>query len=774
MISVSRSDSAQAHSTASDIRSQVLIRRYLMKDCQGRVIETPAQMFRRVALAVTRAEATYSASDQQVVAMARRFYHLMACGLFLPNSPTLMNAGRPEGMLSACFVLPIEDSIEGIFDSVACTARIQKAGGGTGFSFDSLRPTGDLVASSGGKTSGPISFWRVFAQTTEAIQQGAHRRGANMGMMSVEHPDILKFLHAKQDTSAFCNFNISVKIPDSFMSALRDRPNDPHVVVNPRNGLAYAIPKTVDLSGYAIQDLWPTDQLCSPCYTRRDIWNMVVTNAHTTGEPGICFIDRVNEANPTPQLGRIEATNPCGEQPLLPYESCNLGSINLARCVCPSNPPQINWIRLGRAVSLGVRFLDDVIDVNYYPDPRIRKVTLGNRKIGLGVMGFADCLVLMGIRYDSQEAVELASQISRFIQEKAHEASRAIAEQRGAFPNWAGSVWDADAHVPMRNACCTTIAPTGSISLIADCSSGIEPIYSLASRRRAMDGQEFVQIHPLLEKLGQRGGWMTEPVRQALLEGAPPARLPGVPERISRALVTAHEVAPEWHVRIQSAFQAYTDNAVSKTVNLPAEASPADVEGVFRLAYELRCKGITVYRDGSRSGQTLSAAQVKDSTTILSESKPRPRTRVTRGTTTKFHMGCGTLFVTVNRDEAGLCEVFANLGKAGGCPSQSEATCRVVSAALRSGVQPQDLIEQLRGIRCLSAATARKNGDANVLSCPDAIARAIAEAMEQGSDDEEHRRTECAAGRLCVACGHPLRREAGCFICDRCHESSCG
>ncbi len=767
-----QSESVHTGAVGSDLRSQLLARRYLMKDSQGRVIETPTQMFLRVARAVAYAEKGYGASEQQVAAMARRLYRLMAGGLFLPNSPTLMNAGRPQGLLSACFVLPIEDSIEGIFDSVACTARIQKAGGGTGFSFDSLRPTGDLVSSSGGKTSGPISFLRVFAQTTEAVQQGAHRRGASMGMMSIQHPDILKFIHAKQDTSAFCNFNLSVKLPDAFMAALRDAPDEPHVVINRRSERAYVIPKAVDVQNYAIQDLLPADQPQGRCFTRRDLWDLIVSNAHTSGEPGICFIDRINESNPTPHVGNIEATNPCGEQPLLPYEACNLGSINLAKCV-RRDRSEINWAKLDYVTEMAVRFLDDVIDVNYYPDRRIREITLGNRKIGLGVMGFADCLILMSIRYDSEDAVNLASQISEFIQRRAHAASRQLAESRGVFPNWSGSVWDTRAHTSTRNASCTTIAPTGSISLIAECSGGIEPLYGLVSRRRALEGNEFVLIHPLLEKLGVSEGWMTEEVRQALFGGTHPMQIPGIPEGTARLLVTAHEVAPEWHVRMQAAFQANTDNAVSKTVNLPPQASVADVETVFRLAYELRCKGITVYRDGSRSGQTLSKAHLVSDPTNTHGETARPRSRVTTGATTKFKMGCGTLFVTVNRDDRGLCEVFANLGKAGGCPAQSEATCRTISTALRAGVDPHELSEQLRGIRCLSTVSARNNGkQVDVQSCPDAIARAMREALS--GDSESAKPSAIPTGRLCPWCRSVMRRESGCFVCDRCLHSSCG
>ncbi|MBN2136193.1 MAG: adenosylcobalamin-dependent ribonucleoside-diphosphate reductase, partial [Sedimentisphaerales bacterium] len=552
-----------------DISSEVLKRRCLLKDREGHIIETPEQMYMRVAKTIAEVESRYGVAQQMIRLLCEIFYKLMINGRFLPNSPTLMNAGQKEGLLSACFVLPVNDSIIEIFEAVRNTALIQKAGGGTGFAFDKLRPTGDIVASSGGTTSGPISFWRVIAETTNAIQQGAHRRGANMGMMDVRHPDILKFIHAKQDQTSFNNFNISVKIPDAFMDALRETPDAPHVVTNPRTRQTYVIPRTVDLHTYCIQDLRPFDEHRDDCFTTLDIWKTIVASAHATGEPGVCYIDRVNEDNPTPALGSINATNPCGEQPLLDFEACNLGSLNVSKFVLPDKS-DLDWEDLGQATEFAVRFLDDVIDANHWPIPQIRNVSLGNRKIGLGVMGFADTLILLGIRYNSDEAVDFAKRLSGFIQEKAHQASRKLAQQRGCFPNWQGSVWDAEHDAPMRNAACTTIAPTGSISTIAKCSSGIEPIFKQAYKRRALDGAEFVQLHPLLERIGTEQGWLNERIRAELMSGAEPRKIKGLPQDISEAFITAHEIAPEWHIRIQAAFQANIDNAVSKTVNLPA------------------------------------------------------------------------------------------------------------------------------------------------------------------------------------------------------------
>ena len=609
------------------LRNELLRQRYLLKDARGNLVEIREEVFARTARAVAMAEANYGASTLSVDSRAEDFRKLMSAGVFLPNSPTLMNAGRKNGMLSACFVLPVEDSIDGIFRSIWDTALIQKAGGGTGFDFGSLRPTGDLVASSGGTTSGPMSFMRVFAEATSAIQQGAFRRGANMAMMSVEHPDILKFVTAKSQPGSFENFNLSVKVTNAFMDKVRCQPECDHLVVNPRDGRKYMIPKDLSVRDYGIEDLLPAGLPKRPCYTVADVWDLIVRGAHARGEPGLCFIDRVNLDNPTPALGKLQATNPCGEQPLLPFESCNLGSINLARFILPDKG-EVDWNRLRAAVGLAIRFLDDAVDASYYPIPHVQEVTLGNRKIGLGVMGFADALVLQGIRYDSPQAVKFAEKLASFLRQRAHQASEWLAARRGCFPNWAGSTWDTEHHRPMRNAACTTIAPTGSISILARCSSGIEPIFGVVTRRRAL-GKEFVEVHPLVERLGRHQGWLTARVRAALLDGTPASRIRGFPKRLAELLVTAHEVAPQWHVRVQAAFQQYVDSAVSKTVNLPAEATVADVDKTFRLAYELGCKGITVFRDRSCDAQTFTAAGSLRSTAPGSDKGRAPANRAT-------------------------------------------------------------------------------------------------------------------------------------------------
>ena len=750
------------------LREQLLYARYLLKDKCGKVIETIKQLFHRVARYVASAETKYSKDIDCVDTFTKVFEDMMSQKRFLPNSPTLMNAGRENGLLSACFVLPIPDSIDGIFNAVKHTALIQKAGGGTGFDFSSLRPTGDYVASSGGKTSGPISFWRVLAETTHAIQQGVHRRGANMGMMHLSHPDIIKFIHAKQNIAAFTNFNISVKVTDAFMKQLQDNPDALHVVVNPRTGKRYIIPHSVDIHSYAIDELIPEDQATSDCYTVQEIWKMIITNAHATGEPGICFIDRVNQNNPTPNLGQIEATNPCGEQPLLAFEACNLGSIDISQFI-RQDACDLDWDTLAETVKHAVRFLDNVIDVNHYPIPQIEEITLGNRKVGLGVMGFADTLILLRIRYDTEEAVTFAKKLSSFIQTHAHQASEEFAKERGCFPNWQGSIWDTKYHRPMRNVAITTIAPTGTISIIADCNGGIEPLFDITTKRRALDGQEFIQLNPVIERIGTQQGWLTDEVRKQLAQGIPPKNIPEIPKTIAAVLVTAHEITPEWHVRIQAAFQENVDNAVSKTVNLSSDATVDDVDKIFHLAYKFGCKGTTVYRDGCRKNQVLTSAHTLPGAGIVSIS-PRPRQRKTDGQTIKFRMGCGTLFVAVNQDDNGLCEVFANLGKAGGCPAQSEATCRVVSAALRCGVKPEVMIEQLRNIRCLSTIARRKdNKDIDVLSCPDAIARAMSESLGENCES-----IAISLVNKCPDCHYPLRREEGCNVCDNCGYSKCG
>jgi len=591
----------------------VLESRYLLKDEHGRIIETPAQLFSRVARLVALVEANYGASESETGQWHRRYYDLLASLKFLPNSPTLMNAGRSSGMLSACFVLPIEDSIEGIFETVKHTALIQKAGGGTGFSLDRLRPTGDRVASSGGTTSGPISFWRVLSQTTDAIQQGAFRRGANMGMMSVTHPDILRFLHAKQDLEAFTNFNISVKITDKWMDTLEKTPDALHTVENPRTGQKYLLPLQIDVNDYAIQDLFkitdgniPGADAAKQFYTVGDLWKMIIACAHRTGDPGVAFIDKINRDNPTPALGEIEATNPCGEQPLLPYEACTLGSINLAKFVVDDGTKRdIDWAGLGEAVKLAVRFLDNILDACSYPVTETAEIAKANRKIGLGVMGFADCLFMLGIPYDNRQGVRFAESVMKFINETARQTSGELAASRGPFPNWENSTWKSEANLKVRNAAITCVAPTGTISIIADCSAGIEPLYSLAFMRQVLSGKKLLQINPTFKKVAEKQGSYSDELVQQILKTGSIRKIARIPAEIRRLFKCAYDITPEWHIRMQAAFQRHCDAAVSKTVNFAERAKISSVDKAYRLAYHLGCKGITIYRRRSRADEPM-------------------------------------------------------------------------------------------------------------------------------------------------------------------------
>ena len=591
----------------------VLENRYLIKDEHGRIIETPGQLFSRVAWLVASVESSYGASENELEQWHKRFYDLLSSLKFLPNSPTLMNAGRPSGMLSACFVLPIEDSIEGIFETVKNTALIQKAGGGTGFSLDHLRPTGDRVASSGGTTSGPISFWRVFSQTTDAIQQGAFRRGANMGMMSITHPDILRFLHAKQDLKAFTNFNISVKITDKWMETLEKTPDALHVVENPRTGEKYLLPLQIDVNNYTIQDLFKlagddTAGLdgAGRFYTVGDLWKMIITCAHRTGDPGVAFIDRINHDNPTPALGEIEATNPCGEQPLLPYEACTLGSINLAKFITDDGKKlDIDWPGLGETVKLGVRFLDNIIDACNYPVIKTAEIAHANRKIGLGIMGFADMLFMLGIPYDSRDGVKLAESLMKFINDTARRASSELAEQRGTFPNWTNSTWSTEAKLKVRNAAITCVAPTGTISIIADCSGGIEPLYSLVFLRQVLAGRKLLQVNPIFRGVAEKRGFYSDALVQQILKTGSIQKIAGIPAEIRKIFKCAYDVSPEWHIRMQAGFQKHCDAAVSKTINFTEKAKVSSVDKAYRLAYRLGCKGITIYRRKSRADEPM-------------------------------------------------------------------------------------------------------------------------------------------------------------------------
>jgi ribonucleoside-diphosphate reductase alpha chain len=595
----------------------VLENRYLIKDEQGKIIETSGQLFSRVAGLVASTEVNYGANESEVKQWHGKFYDLLSTLKFLPNSPTLMNAGRPSGMLSACFVLPIEDSIEGIFETIKDTALIQKAGGGTGFSLDRLRPTGDRVASSGGTTSGPISFWRVFSQTTDAIQQGAFRRGANMGMMSVTHPDILRFLHAKQDLKAFTNFNISVKVTDKWMDTLEKTPDTLHTVENPRTGQKYLLPKKIDFNNYTIQDLFKfADENAMPpdavkkFFTVGDLWKMIITCAHRTGDPGLAFIDRINADNPTPAMGAIEATNPCGEQPLLPYEACTLGSINLAKFVTDDGKkPDVNWQGLGETVKLSVRFLDNILDACNYPVTETADIARANRKIGLGVMGFADMLFMLGIPYDSREGIRFGESIMKFINETARQASSELAEKRGPFPNWAGSIWDNKRKLKMRNATVTCVAPTGTISIIADCSGGIEPLYSLVFMRQVLSGKKLLQTNPFFRKVAEKQGFYSDDLDRQILKTGSIQKMAQIPIEIRKTFKCAFDIAPEWHIRMQAAFQKHCDAAVSKTINFTERAKQSSVDKAYRLAYHLGCKGITIYRRKSRLDEPMTLCQ---------------------------------------------------------------------------------------------------------------------------------------------------------------------
>jgi ribonucleoside-diphosphate reductase alpha chain len=549
---------------------RVLERRYLLKDEHGNIIETPARLFRRIAKAI----ALDPESEEE-------FLNMLAALEFLPNTPTLMNAGTDLGQLSACFVIPVEDSLSGIFDAVKHMALIQQSGGGTGFSFTRLRPKGDIVRSTKGVASGPVTFMRVFDTTTDVIKQGGKRRGANMGILRADHPDIIEFITSKTKEGFLTNFNISVAVDDKFMKAVLE--DGVYDLINPRNK---EVVKKV---------------------RARDMWNLIVTMAWRTGDPGVVFIDEINRHNPTPQVGEMESTNPCGEQPLLPYESCNLGSINLAKMVKNS---EIDWEKLEKTINTTVKFLDNVIDVNKYPLREIEEITNANRKIGLGVMGFADMLVQLGIPYDSDDALNTGEEIMSLIQEKSHAASEKLAEERGAFPNFKGSIYE-DKKL-LRNSTVTTVAPTGTISIIAGCSSGIEPLFAVSFVRNVMEGTKLLEVNPYFEAVAKERGFYSEELMMRIAKHGTLAGIEEVPVDVKRIFVTAFDIAPQWHVRMQAAFQKYTDNAVSKTINFPHDVDIKEVEKAYMLAYELKCKGITVYRYGSKAQQVLYLGDVTE------------------------------------------------------------------------------------------------------------------------------------------------------------------
>lgn len=720
-------------------------------------IETPEDMFRRVARAIAEGDAKCD-PEADTEKTAEVFYDLMTELRFMPNSPTLMNAGRELGQLSACFVLPVADSMEDIFDAVKNAALIHKSGGGTGFAFSRLRPAGSAVNSTGGVASGPVSFMRVFNAATEAVKQGGTRRGANMGILRIDHPDIMDFIECKANLTEITNFNISVGVTEEFMNAAAE-------------GRSYALvdPHT----GKEVERL-----------PANEVFEKIVSMAWQNGEPGIVFLDRINRDNPVPSLGEVESTNPCGEQPLLPYESCNLGSVNLNAFVRQDKDgPRFDWDAYRATVKDAVHFLDNVITVNNYPLPQIEEMTLRTRKIGLGLMGFADLLFRLGIPYDSDEAVRLAEELMSVMEETARAASQELAKKRGTFPAYEEST-HARKGREQRNATVTTIAPTGTISIICGASSGIEPLFALSYIRNVMDNDELIEGHAYFEQVLKERGLYSKDLMAKIAREGTIQRMPEIPADIRRVFVTAHDISPEAHVKMQAAFQRHTDNAVSKTVNFRNSATKDDVRKVYELAHRLGLKGVTIYRDGSRDSQVLNIGKVNKKEDGHGAASggivARPRPEVTQGITQKVKIGCGNLYVTVNYDDAGICEVFTNLGRAGGCPSQSEATSRLVSHALRAGMDVDELVEQLRGIRC--HATLRKGGDVKVLSCPDAIGRVIQMVakmrqeriaplvMQENSVEED----EAVTKGICPECGEPLEYEGGCSICKGCGYSKCG
>jgi ribonucleoside-diphosphate reductase alpha chain len=766
----------------------VLKARYLSKNEKGEISETPEALIQRVASAVAQAEKAYGADEAQVEAVTADFYRLMADGTFMPNSPTLMNAGRSFGMLSACFVLPVEDSIEGIFSSIKNTALIQKAGGGTGFSFSRLRPKNDRVSSSSGTTSGPISFMKVFGKATDAIQQGAFRRGANMGIMRIDHPDIIDFINVKQDLGELTNFNLSVGITEAFMRQLLANPAAEHIVRNPRSGTESKLPKADGKS-----------------WTVGEMFDLIIERAWRTGEPGVVFLDRINEDNPTPHIGEIEATNPCGEQPLLPYESCNLGSINLAKFVPDGAPGKgFDFDAFGKVIHLSMRFLDNVIDINRYPIPETAEISRNNRKIGLGVMGFADALFALGIPYDSEDGVAFAEKVMQFLNDESHRASEALAAERGVFPNWKGSIWEPRG-IKMRNAATTTVAPTGTISIIANCSGGIEPLFSLVFFRNVMDGQKLLEVNSPFEKVAKDRGFYSKGLMEKIAQKGSIRHMDDVPEDVRRVFCTAHDIAPDWHIKMQAAFQKHCDASISKTINFPHDATVEDVRKIYLLAYEHRCKGVTVYRDGCRQNQPMALADKKapekKEDTTRKPIRPMPLPEIMSAIRLKQVTPFGNMHIKIVVDPVAQreYEIFAQLGKGGDIAcSDLEAMCRLISLYLRVNGSLNDIVAQLDGIgSSLSVPTK----DGRIASLADGLAKAIqkyqrAKAVDglhslllgksdlsgiaRGTKAEHSPAFACSNGEelndfkiKCPECCGVMMFEEGCAKCHGCGYSQC-
>lgn len=750
----------------SDNALIVLEKRYFRKDDDGNTIEDWKSMIKRVA-------SNIAGHDKQ---KTKKYYKLLDSGYFLPNSPTLMNAGNDLQQLSACFVLPIEDSMESIFETVKNAALIHKSGGGTGFSFSRLREANARVRSTNGVSSGPLSFLKVFNAATDAVKQGGTRRGANMAILNVDHPQILEFITCKEDTNELTNFNLSVGITETFMQA-----------VNQDAEYNLISPKTKETKGKL---------------RARDVFNLIVEMAHKNGEPGIVFLDRINEANPTPHIGRIESTNPCGEQPLLPNEACNLGSINLSLMI---KQGAVDWDRLREVVRDSVDFLDDVINRSKFPLVQIDEMVNANRKIGLGVMGWADMLYQLEIPYASDEAVDLAESVMEFIDFESKLRSMELAQSQGSFSNFKGSIYskgtlkrspkNADwntliANIKrhgIRNATHTTIAPTGTISMILDTSSGIEPQFSLVFRKHVMDGEKLLYVNKWFKAKLEQAGLLDEELLREISDSGSVAHNERIPSEIRRIFQTAHDISPEWHIRMQAAFQKYTDNAVSKTINFPNSATVEDIRTAYELSYLLGCKGVTVYRDGSRENQVLSTGSGTGKQAGNAERKVAPRNRpeITHGITQRMETGCGHMYVTINTDERGACEVFLQMGKVGGCASaQLEALARLCSLALRSDIKVEAIIRQLKGIRCQSPMWRKGK---MITSCGDAVGQALEAFLAAHTNGDikaisvspaypNTNNPHTVSGTsiaLCPDCGSSIEHAEGCLICPACGWSKC-
>jgi ribonucleoside-diphosphate reductase alpha chain len=808
-------------SLSSNART-VLEKRYLVKGDDGKPVETAEDLFWRVARTIAEPDRTYGASEKAVEGLAETFYELMASRVWIPNSPTLMNAGRPLGQLSACFVLPVDDALSngksGIYDTLRAMALVHQSGGGTGFAFSRLRPQNDVVRSTMGVASGPVSFMKLYDASTDVVKQGGTRRGANMGILRVDHPDILEFITCKDDLTQVTNFNISVAVTDAFMQAVEQ-------------GAAYDLihPRTGQVVGRL---------------DARDVFRRIIHGAWKTGEPGVFFVDRANAFNPVPHLGSYEATNPCGEQPLLPYDVCNLGSINVGLFTSKGD---VDWDRLRTAVHLCTHFLDNVIDANRYPLEEITELARRIRRIGLGVMGWADLLVNLGVPYNSDEGVALGRRLMQFVDEESKVASERLADVRGPFPEWERSIWGPDATAardaqgqrirPMRrlrNCNLTTVAPTGTISIIAGCSSGIEPLFAVAFMRNQA-GVLMPDVNEDFIRIAKSEGWHSDELMQRIA-AAGHIHFDEVPARWQHVFVTAHDVSPEWHIRMQAAFQEFTDSAISKTCNFPNSATEDDVEQIYRLAFQLGCKGVTVYRDGARDNQVLSTGQTAKKvqgqtggadpqrqlaealgrlaeveaelvrtkeqlheveTENLQRRIMRSRPEVLRGTTRRVDSPLGTMYVNITEDDKGQpFEVFISLGKAGGAlMADVEAIGRLISLALRSGVPLPAIHRQLRDI---SSDRITGLGPNKVKSVPDAIAiaferwsqekngiqqdllpsvgtAAVPERVVQAGGEmlERHAPEQDFIG-ACPDCGSQLAFVEGCAKCHVCGYSECG